>query len=45
MNNIKGQIKPYYGGIAKKVTAKSKISCGRGAGCCGDITNNSKLYN
>jgi arsenite methyltransferase len=44
MDNIKGKIKSYYGGIAKKVTAKSKSSCGCGAGCCGDITNNSKLY-
>ena len=44
MDNIKGKIKSYYGGIAKKVTAKSRSSCGCGSGCCGDITNNSKLY-
>lgn len=27
-NSIKGQVKAYYGGIAKKVNAKSKVSCG-----------------
>ena len=43
-NSIKGQVKAYYGSIAKKVNAKSKVSCGCGASCCGDITNNSHLY-
>ena len=36
-NTIKGQVKAYYGGIAKKIKAQAKSSCG-----CG--TNNSHLY-
>lgn len=43
-NNIKVQVKAYYGGIAKKVSAESKVSCGCGTSCCGDVTNNSHLY-
>ncbi|WPC39988.1 arsenite methyltransferase [Clostridium sp. JS66] len=43
-NNIKGKVKAYYGGIAKKVSAKSKASCGCGTSCCGDTSNNSNLY-
>jgi len=43
-NSIKGQVKRYYGGIAKKVSAESKVSCGCGTSCCGDVTNNSHLY-
>lgn len=42
--NMKGEIKAYYGGIAKKVTAQSKSSCGCSTGCCGEITSDSKLY-
>lgn len=44
-NSIKGQIKSYYGGIAKKVNSETKVSCGCGTSCCGDITNDSLLYN
>jgi SAM-dependent methyltransferase len=43
-NTIKGQVKAYYGGIAKKVSAESKVSCGCSASCCGDVTNNQNLY-
>lgn len=43
-NNVKGQVKAYYGSIAKKVTTNSKSSCGCGTSCCGDVTNNSYLY-
>jgi hypothetical protein len=43
-NNIKGKVKAYYGGIAKKVSAESKTSCGCGTSCCGDAPNNSNLY-
>lgn len=42
--NIKGQIKAYYGGIAKKVNNNSKASCSCGTSCCGDISNDSNLY-
>ncbi len=42
--NIKGQVKAYYGGIAKKVSAKSETSCGCGTSCCGDAAGNSNLY-
>lgn len=43
-NNIKGQVKAYYGGIAKKVSAEFKATCGCGASCCGDDTKNAHLY-
>lgn len=43
-DNLKGQVKAYYGGIAKKVNAKSKVSCGCSSSCCGDSKNNSNLY-
>jgi len=43
-NSIKGQVKRYYGGIAKKVSAEFKGSCGCNTSCCGDATNNSHLY-
>lgn len=42
--NIKGKVKAYYGGIAKKVSDNSKASCGCGTSCCGDITDNSNIY-
>jgi arsenite methyltransferase len=42
--NIKGEIKAYYGGIAKKVSNDSKAYCGCGTSCCGDITNDANLY-
>lgn len=42
-SKIKGKVKEYYGNIAKKVDKKSKSSCGCGASCCGDMTNNN-LY-
>ena len=42
--NIKGSIKSYYGGIAKKVSGSSKSSCGCETSCCGDMTNNSNIY-
>ena len=42
--NIRGEIKAYYGGIAKKVSSNSKSSCGCEASCCGDISSNSNLY-
>lgn len=44
-NNIKGQVKDYYGGIAKKVNAETKVTCGCGSSCCGDdAAINSNLY-
>jgi ubiquinone/menaquinone biosynthesis C-methylase UbiE len=43
-NNIKGKVKAYYGGIAKKVSSNSKPSCGCGAACCGSINDNSNIY-
>lgn len=42
--NIRGEIKAYYGGIAKKVSNNSKSSCGCSTSCCGDIVNDSNLY-
>lgn len=42
--SIKGKVKSYYGGIAKKVNSSSKVSCGCGAACCGDNSNNSSIY-
>ena len=43
-NNIKGKVKSYYGGIAKKVSNNSNASCGCDTACCGDISNNSNIY-
>ena len=44
-DNIKGQVKAYYGGIAKKVSAETKVTCGCGSSCCGDDAEiNSNLY-
>ncbi len=40
--NIKGEVKEYYGNIAKKVSKGSKGSCGCSSSCCG--TSDSKLY-
>lgn len=40
-NNIKKEIKSYYGGIAKKVTSEAKSSCGCKKSCCSD---DSKFY-
>ncbi|QGU96379.1 arsenite methyltransferase [Clostridium bovifaecis] len=42
--NIKGKVKSYYGGIAKKVSNNSRTSCGCGTACCGNITNDSNIY-
>lgn len=42
--NIKGKVKAYYGNIAKKVDKNTKCSCGCGTSCCGDATDNGKLY-
>lgn len=42
--DIKSEIKSYYGGIAKKVTAEAKSSCGCGASCCGSSDHSSLLY-
>lgn len=42
--NIKGKVKSYYGGIAKKVSSSSKASCGCGTACCGNTSNNSNIY-
>jgi len=44
-NNIKDKVKEYYGGIAKKVDAKTKSSCCGGSCCCGDISDNDLIYN
>ncbi|MCM8709432.1 arsenite methyltransferase [Clostridium sp. SYSU_GA19001] len=43
-NNIKGKIKSYYGGIAKKVSSNLKASCGCGNACCGNISDNANIY-
>ena len=42
--SIKGEVKAYYGGIAKKVSAEAKANCGCGTSCCGEAANNSNLY-
>jgi len=38
--NIKGEVKEYYGNIAKKVSNGSKGSCGCGSSCCGSTDSN-----
>lgn len=43
-NDMKGEIKAYYGGIAKKVSENSKNSCSCNTACCGSNTNESILY-
>jgi arsenite methyltransferase len=42
--DVKGKVKAYYGGIAKKVSTEPKASCGCGTSCCGDVKNNSNMY-
>lgn len=42
--DIKGKVKAYYGGIARKVSSNAKNSCGCGTSCCGDSNNNSNIY-
>lgn len=47
---VKEKVKHYYGNIAEKVSSNSKASCCSGisccsSSCCGDVTNNSKIYN
>jgi hypothetical protein len=36
-NNIREQVRAYYGDIAKKISAGSKSSCGCDTSCCGDV--------
>jgi len=36
-NNIREEVRAYYGEIAKKMSADSKSSCGCGTSCCGDV--------
>ncbi|MDT8718494.1 arsenite methyltransferase [Clostridium sp. 19966] len=43
-DNIKGEVKEYYGKIAKQVINQSKEDCGCGSSCCGSKTGNSYLY-
>lgn len=43
-NDVKGKVKKFYGGIAKKVNASSKSSCCCSSSCCGDVSNNSINY-
>lgn len=43
-DNIKDQVKAYYGEKAKKVTLNSTISCGCGTEDRGEFENNSLLY-
>lgn len=42
--NIKGKIKSYYGGIAKKVGSTTKASCCCESSCCGDVSKESAIY-
>lgn len=42
--SIKDEIKTYYGGIAKRVSANAKSSCCGGGDCCGVATDDSTLY-
>jgi SAM-dependent methyltransferase len=42
-NDIKQQVKDYYGGIAKKVNNQSKSSC-CGSSCCDSISDDSIIY-
>jgi len=44
-SDVKEKVKEYYGGIAKKVDANTKCSCGCSSSCCGDVTNDSMIYN
>ncbi|SMC25511.1 Methyltransferase domain-containing protein [Clostridium acidisoli DSM 12555] len=43
-SNIKGEVKEYYGKIAKKVSDEPKESCGCGVSCCTSKTDNLNLY-
>lgn len=43
-NNIKGEIKAYYGSLAKKVIDQSTSSCGCGSSCCSSTVSDSTLY-
>lgn len=43
-DNIKNEIKKYYGGIAKKVSENKKSSCCGGSSCCGDAKDDTGLY-
>ena len=43
-NDIKQQVKDYYGGIAKKVNKQSKSSCCGGSSCCSNISDDSIIY-
>lgn len=43
MTKIRNEIKAYYGGIAGRISNRTKASCCSGASCCGGATN-SPLY-
>lgn len=43
-NDIKQQVKEFYGGIAKKVNKQSKSSCCGGSSCCNSISDDSIIY-
>lgn len=43
--NIKEKVKEYYGGIAKKVSEKSKSSCCDVSCCCKSISDKDLIYN
>ena len=43
-NDIKQQVKDFYGGIAKKVNTQSKSSCCGGSSCCNSISDDSIIY-
>lgn len=44
MASIREEVKKHYGGIAAKVSQKSKSCCCGSDGCCGDIGSDSPLY-
>jgi ubiquinone/menaquinone biosynthesis C-methylase UbiE len=43
--DVKGKVKEYYGGIAKKVNNGERKSCCSGSSCCGEISKTSLIYN
>jgi ubiquinone/menaquinone biosynthesis C-methylase UbiE len=42
--DVKGQVKEYYGGIAKKVSNGNSKSCCSSSSCCGDVSKTSLIY-
>ncbi|MBK1811062.1 arsenite methyltransferase [Clostridium sp. YIM B02505] len=43
--DVKGKVKEYYGGIARKVNNGSGKSCCSGTSCCNEVSKTSLIYN